>query len=657
MSAVTMAVIFLFVSLAVFCWSFFDAANRYPKIAPVILLLSAFISLLIGRWPILKYDLVLNPDEALMAANAMLAHHGWLNWNFADTLTAGPLDSMVLTWPKLFGGDITLFSARLTGIILLGIALSSLYATVALLGNNRLATISITPIYAFLIFTSWFDFIHYTSELLPIALISAGLFCYSASVRRHLTWPLFLGAFLLGSVPMAKLQGTPIAMIVGSFIVFRVFLTTSTMSGRVTRVATILAAASAPALLFLVPLTLAGGFNDFVKSYFLQQSLRVTGHAWHDQVPRMIEQCFLFVFFCYSTIILLGMAAGTANRYFQHQKFDLADRRMFVLALLLLPVSYLSIAASGRTYTHYLLLSIPAIVMASGASCAAVGALFQNHQSASIRTALPIGAFCIVTVFGSIFILEDNQPVWENSLLLQGFPFSEPRSLQWLSPLPTDHLLCWGWSAECYLNSAILPATREATNENQIYKTRLRSYFRRRFIADFENTKPAFIVDTVVPTNILGFRKPQTQGAMAFPQLAQIISLDYQLVSAADPSDRCPRLYVLKSRAPAIEARLVHFRSITATASMPGFSPPALDDGSVFETCQDYWLAPENTGGSIDIQFDAPSAVKQIAILNTRDGKTGDRSAKDIRIRLMLGDQLVRTLEVRLNKFPRWTMI
>lgn len=148
-----------------------------------------FLCLLISRWTILEFDQVINPDEALMAANAMQSHYGWLNWNFADTLTAGPLDSMVLTWPYIFSGDITLFSTRLTGVVLLGLALTSLYGTICSLGNSRLALISIIPIYTYFIATNNFDFIHYTSELLPVFLISVSLYFYSLSLRSSSFFP------------------------------------------------------------------------------------------------------------------------------------------------------------------------------------------------------------------------------------------------------------------------------------------------------------------------------------------------------------------------------------------------------------------------------------------------------------------------------------
>jgi hypothetical protein len=94
-------------------------AKRRPwrrLIVPVIYLLSSLTLLLLARSPFLRYDPIMNPDEAQMAANAILSHYGWLNWNTVDPTTSGSLNSAILAWPYLFGGDITLYSTRLTGL-------------------------------------------------------------------------------------------------------------------------------------------------------------------------------------------------------------------------------------------------------------------------------------------------------------------------------------------------------------------------------------------------------------------------------------------------------------------------------------------------------------------------------------------------------------
>ena len=132
---------------------------------------------------------------------------------------------------------------------------------------------------------------------------------------------------------------------------------------------------------------------------------------------------------------------------------------------------------------------------------------------------------------------------------LQGQPFAAARTLGWLRPTRNDRMVCWGWRAECYVDAAIPPATRETINANQIYETALMPYFRSRFLADFARSRPDFVIDVVAPGSF-ELTNPETEEIASFPEFAKIIANDFDLVSQIDPSGRCPRLYVRRARLP-----------------------------------------------------------------------------------------------------------
>src|SRR6186713_114095 len=90
--------------------------ERHGTLLGGLYLLACAALVLLNRVHILQFDQVINPDEAMMAASAMRTRHGWLSWDIVDPQTSGPLNATILAWPYLFGKDITLFSARLTGI-------------------------------------------------------------------------------------------------------------------------------------------------------------------------------------------------------------------------------------------------------------------------------------------------------------------------------------------------------------------------------------------------------------------------------------------------------------------------------------------------------------------------------------------------------------
>jgi hypothetical protein len=229
-----------------------------------------------------------------------------------------------------------------------------------------------------------------------------------------------------------------------------------------------------------------------------------------------------------------------------------------------------------------------------------------------------------------------------------------PRSLSWLHPKDDDTIVCWGWQPECYVESAMKSATRDATNENQLYETRLLPYFRNRFIADVRKARPDFIVDFTGPSVRLS--SIEQHSIRAFPEFNELISADFELMSAADPIERCPRLYVRKSRSEALSKALVEFDSITGPSD--GISSPrAVDDRSIFESCLDYWLLPKGELGTLTITFRSPAPVKSVAILNTSNAASDERAADRVRLSLMDSDRTIAAREMALNRFPQWTTV
>ena len=481
--------------------------------------------LLCGRWQSLFYDPILNPDEALLAANAMRAQDGWLNWNIVDPLTSGPLNSMILTWPHLFGGDITLFSTRLTGIACLyGLGLS-LYLALRRLSDDSTAIIAIAPMTLLIAGVTNFDFAHYTSEELSILLISTDVCLFVYSFNANQLRFLIGAAFTLGMVPFAKLQAAPMAAVVGCFVLARA-VKLGREGGVMSAVrygTAVVGAAVLPAVVFLLPLYSDGGFDDFVNSYFVQQRLRVT--SWSNPLPGLLGILHVFhvlpdtyVMPIVIGIVLVGFAAAGVG-----MRFIAASAIVWSLALgaVMVPVAFASISASGRVYYHYLLLMIPALLTLAGAMLAALFAFsgIKREKRALLRGA----AFGIAVVTVTVVVVHDMRRqsfARAEGAFLQGRPFTAAQTLGWLRPIQADRMVCWGWQAECYVNAAIPPATREATNENQIYQTSLRPYFRSRFLEDFAKSRPDFVIDAVAPGSF-GFQQPDREGIDSFPEFSK----------------------------------------------------------------------------------------------------------------------------------------
>jgi len=625
----------------------------------IVFLLASVAVLLYGRRHVLRYDLIFNPDEALMAANAMLTHHGWLNWNIIDPLTSGPLNSMILAWPYLIGGDITLFSARLTGIFCIYGLLCSLFFALRRVSDDVTAIIAVVPAVVSFAGLTVFDFIQYSSEQLPIMLLSIAIYLFVSSLRTSHPCFWISAAFIVGMIPFAKLQATPIAAVIGCFVVARavkIGLMGGGPKSTLRNVAAVTVAATLPAIIFLIPLYLMGSFDDFLKSYLIEPQLRIT--HWINPLPGLISfsPAFAALLKAYASMFAIGVASIGIAAVFIDRRLTVAPAIawLFALGAIMTPISFVSISVTGRVYPHYLFLVVPALIIFGGAAFAAVVmAIDRKNRS---RMALNWLTFCMALAIVVPAVHGDQNQRVERAggAFLHGQLLTAPHTLAWLRPTKTDKIVCWGWQAECYVNAAIPPATREATNETQIYETGLRAYFRSRFLTDFAVAHPDFVIDAVAPSSF-GLTKPDSQGIASFPEFSQIIAHDFVLLSGVNPPDRCPRLYVRNARLAALEKSMIRFANISATESVAGHPAQALDDRSIFETCNDYWLLPKRTLGTVTVNFAAAGPLASLAILNTRNGDSGDQASDRVRLSARLGGKSVTQTELRLEPFPRWT--
>src|SRR4051812_41016593 len=69
-------------------------------------LLATVALIFAGRLPAIVYPIRLNPDEVQMGANALRVLRHGAGWGSLDGTTVGPLSSLVLVWPALFGKDV-----------------------------------------------------------------------------------------------------------------------------------------------------------------------------------------------------------------------------------------------------------------------------------------------------------------------------------------------------------------------------------------------------------------------------------------------------------------------------------------------------------------------------------------------------------------------
>ena len=152
----------------------------------------------------------INIDEAQWTVSARSVLTDPIIWRSTDMQTSGPLNALAISWPVLFGLTPSILTSRLTGLVLQSLTILGMAslirrgealspATAAVLTTAAALTLAVNP-----------DFIHYSSELVSLALIV--LFCV-VYVRLPIEAPagprLALCGLIATCLPFAKLQSAP----------------------------------------------------------------------------------------------------------------------------------------------------------------------------------------------------------------------------------------------------------------------------------------------------------------------------------------------------------------------------------------------------------------------------------------------------------------
>lgn len=601
------------------------------------------------------YPLPFNPDEAQAVANAMRLKHFGLSWDALDGTTVGPFNTLILCWPYLMGGDVTLSTARLTACILLVVITALMYLTIRQYTGLLQATLFTAPLIIFYGLVTHSDFVHYNSELLSLALLLLANYCvlrmywFENSNKPSVLCVTLLG-LSLGAVPFSKLQAVPIACVIGLSACY-LFLFVKTDS-KLRTVLLFVATLVVTAILLLVPLGLSGNFIHFFNSYIVWAFIYIHERLSLSSLHQMIDDNYLLL----STLnseVAIGLVTFAYCILIRRIKID---TKFTIYCIALLAASVYAVVRPGNNFQHYLAFLPPFVVLASVS-------LAKLPQLKIRQTIEYLVLYCsIVTVFFLPGVFSEAVTNWSsrtsNKIPLK-FIWKNPNIFAWLAK-PTDRLLIWGYMPEWYLFGGLTPATRETHNYAQISQTKLTGYFRERFLEDLNQSQPEIIIDSVSAINH-PFNDRIRHGISAFPELNQYVSGNFIKTSRElHPDQPCPRIYIDKRRASELRSTQVGFKSITESSLYTNIdnspSVAKLDDGIVTEgTCVDYWIPIKGKLGQLLFVFNKAEPVRKVMILNTRNGTKLDRSTNKLRLTLLHENKTVEIQEISINFYPQWT--
>lgn len=527
--------------VAYFVWKSFETSEKSYSYLSIGLFL---LLMLWARLPFILVDFPLNVDEAQYLAQALMFLHDPIPW--LDIDPTGPLDSWVLLVPKLVGLTPGYASSRIVGIILMWISCIFVYRTLKLYLSESWSLV--TVLIPVLFWSSAFlnDFVHYSSELVPMCLISAVLFYLISAYHIEFDFRRLLFAVALSSlVPFAKLQATVIVLplvligIVYCFVVSgtRVFIR---------RFPWIVLSGVFFPMLILIPVILSGGWNDFLWSYLVLAMQYGESHSfirgligfvfWSGPVPvwgAFIQLGLAFLICVWTGWNAFGSGSATETR----------KRLKTIFAWPVLPVvtsfvfGMYAIVTPGTYFGHYWQLVIVPSTLIAG--------LFLvrfDHIRYPVFSKIPLIAMLGAELLSSSFIVYVQRAGSIN--MESGIIGTDKHALMAVEYLNRnkvegDRMVVWGWFSDLYIKTGMLSGSREvhvaliSPDSNELFdflnlSDELKSYYRNRFMGDLSRSRPRFIVDVCYPGSF-GFNS-RRYAPESFSELWEFISSGYDLV-------------------------------------------------------------------------------------------------------------------------------
>lgn len=494
------------------------------------LLATVWLVLFAWRWPTFLWENPMNPDEGWWPAGALKATADFVPWRGFDGTTSGPLNAYVLTLPLLLGAHISFFSTRVVGLFLITGTISALYYAVKWMYGARVARLSIIPPVLLLSLTKDWNFLHFSSEIFPIflttvALATAAYLAGGAHSKSTRFLACIVGGACLGSAGFAKLQATPIALIMFAFVIAGIVFVPgkSRKEKGIETIVTTGALLVVPTAIVL-SLWLTGEWQDAIISYLKASSSYVSG-------GEPVGLGFLFKTTPEYTAFLVGslivIIIGVPVLAYQR---SISARALWasVASIALLLVCLFAIYAPRHRFPHYLLFSLVPI---SWGVAHVLGLVRESSFGKKHDTLI---ALC----YGALFLVPSLSVAFSSgsSSFLKEITFNS----HWIGSQqaiaiaryarPGSRMAIWGWAPHYYVQTRTIMATRDAQTGQQIASGPHQKYFRERFMFDLRAHAPVVFVDAVAPEpGGYRYNNRAYQGHENFPELAEFVR-DYYLL-------------------------------------------------------------------------------------------------------------------------------
>jgi hypothetical protein len=519
-----------------------DAARKsFTAKSSSLLILILAVALVAWRWRSLNYPGEINVDESQILAQSLRYKRDGLPWRSVDGSTAGPLYTWAVLWAPLIGLKLGYFAARLTGIICYGATLTALIFCYQKVAGNRWALILAMPAVTFSLTTLNFDYVFFSSEQLPMAIMAWSSLLIVARSREDGRTSAYLLGFLTGSLPFCKLQAGPAAVwlwLVGAAIPYLQLDNTKRKTLLQLWLCQALGGITVP-LLVLLPVISAGGWKDFWDLYIVTgASYQVSAAAGGSQSVWTNASLRLFGIPDFRALSLGSVFATLFLVYRNSPQWSTWSRSRALAAFALVSffaVSVYSIARSGYNFPHYSQLALVPLSLLP----LLPAVLWKLNETPRNQNGSVLAPFICAVLVTAPQCLQTFDAYRKQPALWGNWGEGVPPIGTFLRNLAgqNDSILVWGYAPKWCVFSGLTPATRFSStvpfvNAVQDPSTLSGRNF-ERFLDDFAKSKPALFVDA---PDEFWFPDPSTpRGAISRhhvnPVMAKIIRENYTPVT------------------------------------------------------------------------------------------------------------------------------
>jgi hypothetical protein len=537
----------------------------------------AGIAVLIGLLLILRGDALLstasfNPDEAEFLAEAKRVGLSWIPYATSTETTHFYLLPWTLAMLGRLGLSLGLPLAHLlAGLVYLflgSVTWWCLHRRVGIwFGGLGVAG----PIVVLFAARDHADFLSFSSELVPVVFMAAGVAVAFAPRRPPGPVRVAVASMLLGLAPLGKLQALPLALVLCAGVVVYVQRQQTGRPAGTGRAFTIAATRGLgwfllPTILFVTLLVVTGKLTQFIGEpiafqidYALRRGVIQPGGdlGWQARLTGLSS--LIAPAQAVSSVIL---AAGTVSLGSILLRPWSWRRRRALLGITLLCAAVLAgllgAIAPFPYFPHYSVLLFAGAMLGSVVSSAVMTdaqspaprmpSTRRAHASSPLLVVL--AAACIIPLAPLIL----RAPTWPTgwSSLIASNEADVARSthpsdtkLLTLCP-PKSRVFVWGWANELYSNFAWTPASRYVNSIWQIFPLQRQTAYRANLASELVNEPPQCIINAVGPGFFGGIPTEMTVQA-TIPGVQLLLAKCYQPSSVPGPNGSTLSLFVRRA--------------------------------------------------------------------------------------------------------------